>query len=209
MGVTVQRRRECATITTTGTPRRARIEVRYRLVRVAARVADHPRGRRRGPRRCACDRRPTDRLLGAHHRGVTPALESAVMNLQLPARLTAQRAHASTVAQADRHHDPLGAEATATTDVPGRRSSRLNAWRRARRPPSQAAELHHPGSLHRGRRRVDHNLRNSRAQPQPANALQTRAERGLSGCPFTLKPRGDPIDPQPRRDLARRDPVCR
>ena len=33
------------------------------------------------------------------------------MNLQLPARLTAQRAHASTVAQADRHHDPLGAEA--------------------------------------------------------------------------------------------------
>ena len=43
--------------------------------------------------------------------GVTPALKPAVMNLQLPARLTAQRAHASTVAQADRHHDPLGAEA--------------------------------------------------------------------------------------------------
>ena len=52
-------------------------------------------------------------------------------------------------------------------------------------PPSRAAELHHPGSLHRGRRRVDHNLRNSRAQPQPANAPQTRAERGLSGRPFT------------------------
>ena len=60
-------------------------------------------------------------------------------------------------------------------------------------PPSRAAELHHPGSLHRGRRRVDHNLRNSRAQPQPANAPQTRAERGLSGRPFTPKPRGDPV----------------
>jgi hypothetical protein len=41
---------------------------------------------------------------------VAPALAPAVVDLQLPARLAAERADASLAAQADRHHDPLSAE---------------------------------------------------------------------------------------------------
>ena len=50
---------------------------------------------------------------------VAPALAPAVVDLQLAARLTAERADASPAAQADRHHDPLRAERDVDDRCPG------------------------------------------------------------------------------------------
>lgn len=57
---------------------------------------------------------------------VAPALDAAVMNLQLCAGMAAARADSPSAAQADGHHDPSAPIATSTTDAPDRRSSRLS-----------------------------------------------------------------------------------
>jgi hypothetical protein len=50
---------------------------------------------------------------------VAPALEPAVVDVQLLTRLAAQRADPSPAAQADRHNDPLGAEGHVDDGRPG------------------------------------------------------------------------------------------
>jgi hypothetical protein len=56
-----------------------------------------------------------------------PALDSAVVDLELAAGLAAGRADAPAAAQPHAHDHRVGGKADVNTDAPGKRSNRLNA----------------------------------------------------------------------------------
>jgi hypothetical protein len=153
--------------------------------------ADHVAVRAAQAAQLALDHAPVSAQLE-----VAPALEPAVMNLQLPARLTAQRAHASTAAQADRHHNPLGAEAHDDDGRPRQTQQPLECGGDARvvllrKPPSfitPAACTEGGGaSITTRATRAP-----SRSRPTPRKLAPNAAFQAARSPP---KPRGDPIIP--------------
>ena len=122
-----------------------------------------------------------------------PALDAAVMDLELTAGLTAGRADAPAATQPHGHDHRLGGEADVDDGCPGQTEQPLECGGDAHvallREP---LTIRQPAACAEGGGASLTNCATSAKFAKAPLSAQARAERGLSGRHFTPKTRGDP-----------------